>query len=375
MGDKGNEYSNTRHHEECLKIFIRHCDNRSECWSENFTHNHGNCTEWYDTYKAGYEQFLEYYHFQTTMCTFVFGPMILLGLVGNVISFVTWGKLTRQNSLSFLLRTLAVIDSCLLLGEVFRVLTNVITTFHVDGWLNTATDVLWPYTRAYIYPVTYMALLANILTSVCIGMNRYTVVCRPLQAARWCTVSIAQKQVICIVLFSVLALFPSFFECEIIKRTGGTLEVLCTWLDNKWYYYIYHVVCCFLVGSLTPFALISFFCVRMITTLRAARRQPIDRHGDRLRETRVTSMVLILLGVFIVCHIYWWIYRFCVTFLSYSLYRHICFAYALSFEELLMILNSSLNCWIYFAFIKEFRRTLCNKKCHRSETNQAYEMS
>ena len=333
-----------------------------------------------ETYKDDYEQFLEYYNFQTKMCTYVFGPTILLGLVGNVISFFTWGKLTHHNSLTFLLRTLAIIDSCLLFGEVFRVLTSVtiITTrFHDDGWLYTAAGVLWPYTRAYIYPLMYMALLANIQTSVCIGMNRYIVVCRPLQAPRLCTISHARKQVICIVLFSILTLLPSFFECKVIQTSDGSSTVLCTWLDNKWYYFIYHVGFFLVLGSLVPFGILLFFRVRIIITLRAARRQPIDRHGDRLQETRVTSMVLVLLGVFIVCHIYWWIQLFCVSFLPVdTFYSYIWITYGSSFADLLMILNSSINWWIYVVYIKAFQKTLCTKCCcRRSETNQAHEMS
>ena len=216
-----------------------------------------------------------------------------------------------------------------------------------------------------------MALLASILTSVCIGMNRYIVVCRPLQATRLCTSSHARKQVICIVLFSLLILLPSFFECKVIERADASPIELCTWVDNKWYKYIYNIGFYFIFGSLIPFGFLSFFCVRIIMTLRAARRQPIDRHGDRLRETRITSMVLVLLGVFIVCHVYWWIQLFCVNFLYHTAWG----TYALSFAELLITLNSSMNFWIYLWFIKEFRETLCNKFCHRSDTKQRGEHS
>ena len=55
-----------------------------------------------------YAQFIEYYHFRTITCTVIFGPLIVLGLVGNIVSFFTWGKLTHQNSLTFLLLALAL---------------------------------------------------------------------------------------------------------------------------------------------------------------------------------------------------------------------------------------------------------------------------
>ena len=287
--------------------------------------------------------------------------MILLGLVGNIISFFTWGKIAHQNALTFLLRALAVIDCCLLTGEVFRVLTDVdISIYYVDGWLYTTTEVLRPYTLVYIYPLIYMALLANILTSVCIGMNRYIVVCKPLQATQLCTTSNAWKQVICIVLLSLLIILPSFFECEVVKISDGSLMAMCTYFDNKWYYYIYHIGLYFIFGSLIPFGFLTFFCMRVIITLRTARRQPIDRHGDPLQETRITSMVFVLLGSFVVCHVYWWIQLFCVYFLPYDTFHsYIWGSYGLSFAELMIILNSSINWCIYCAFFNKFRRAIC----------------
>ena len=300
--------------------------------------------------------------------------MILQGIIGNVISIITLGKLTHQSSLTFLLRALAVIDFCILLGEVVRVLSGDSTIFYVDSWLYTVADVLWPYRRAYIHPLMYMALLANILTSVFIGMNRYIVVCRPLQAARLCTISIARKQVIFAVLFSVLAMLPTFFECQLKKTENGSVYIFYTLEHNKWYNYIYRVGFCFIFGSLIPFSSLSSFCVRIIITLRAARRQPIDRHGNRIQETRVTSMVLVILGSFIFCHIYWWFKRLCVNFLTDKFYRHVWDTYGSAFGDLLLILNSSINWWIYFVYIKEFRGKLCQKCCYRSETIQAYGM-
>ena len=361
------------------KFSVRNYSSWSECLikTKNVTYFDVNCARVYAIFADPYEYFLGYYHFHTKMCTFVFGPMILLGLVGNIVSFFTWGKIAHQNALTFLLRALAVIDCCLLTGEVFRVLTDVhISIYHVDGWLYTTTKVLGPYTHVYIQPLVYIALLANILTSVCIGMNRYIVVCKPLQATQLCTTSHARKQVICIVLLSLLFILPSFFECEVVNRSDGLLMAMCTFFQNKWYLYIYRIGLYFMFGSLIPFGFLTFFCVRVIITLYAARRQPIDRHGDRLQETRVTSMVLVLLGIFVVCHVYWWIQLFCVCFLpADTVHRYIWGTYGLSFAELVIILNSSVNCWIYCAFFNKFRRALCTKCSHRSETNQAYEMS
>ena len=146
------------------------------------------------------------------MCMFVYAPMILLGLIGNFISFFVLGKLTHQSSVTFMLRTLAIDDFVLLLCLVFRVFADdTATTFQVEGWLYTAADILWPYTRAYIYPLKYMALMANVLTSVSIFLNRYIVVCQPLEAARLCTTSHAKKQMTFVILVSISLLLPNFW--------------------------------------------------------------------------------------------------------------------------------------------------------------------
>ena len=348
-------------------------DNRSG-YLESSTYYYANSTEYHEEYH--YEQFMIFYQFRKNLCTFVFVPVILLGHVGNIMSFVTWGKMINQNAVTFLLRTLAIIDSCILLCSMFRMFTHKSATmFYVDDWFYTAADMLWPYTWAYVFPLTHIASLANILTSMCIGLNRYIVVCKPFHATRLCTVSRAKTQVICIILVSILVLLPSFFAIKVQTTRDGSPYIVNTLSNNKLYYYIYEIGCHIVCGSLVPFGILLFFCVRIIMTLRAARRQPIDRHGDRLQETRVTSMVLVLLGVFILCHIYWWIHLFCVFFLPDTFYYQMWKNYSLSCAEFLVILNSSVNWVIYSMYINEFRKTLCQRCCHPSQANEEFELS
>ena len=84
----------------------------------------------------------------------------------------------------------------------------------------------------------------------------------------------------------------------------------------------------------------------------------MTRHGDRLHDTRVTSMVLALLAVFLVCHIIWWIKNFLFMLLPHTFFHTMWFHYAVFGSDIILVLNSSVNCLIYFVHISEFRRTL-----------------
>ena len=145
-------------------------------------------------------------------------------------------------------------------------------------------------------------------------------------------------------------------------------------LHNKWYYYIYFTGCYCIFGSLIPFIMLLFFCVRIIT-LRAARKQPIDRHGDRLQNTKVTTMVLTLLAVFLVCDIIWWINNFVFMLSPHPFFYTMWFHYTVFVSDIVVVLNSSVNGFIYFVHIRECRRTLCRRCYNRPETTQAYELS
>ena len=91
---------------------------------ENSTHYYGNRSEIISNYTGYCEEFLVYYHHRTILYAFVFGPMISLGLIGNVIYFFTLAKLTHRNGVTFQLRVLAIIDFCLLRCLAFAVFTD-----------------------------------------------------------------------------------------------------------------------------------------------------------------------------------------------------------------------------------------------------------
>ena len=316
-------------------------------------------------------------HFYLMMAaTCVTAPLALMGLVGNIIAFHIFGKMERQNAVTFLLRSLAVVDSCclLILVPFFNWYWSIM---HGNGWIKTLASSLTPFMVVLVEPLYHVFLLVNAWTSVVIGINRYIAVCRPLHAARLCTISHAKKQIACVLLFSFAYSLPRFLQYKYIgsDKYVGLKDLFDN--SNPWYYYIYMAGCDSAFYSVTPFSILFFVCVRLAMTLRAARRQAMNRHGTRSADTRVTTMLVVLLGVFLVCQIPGIFDR--INGILYRLYgrsnlvEDIVLTYLV--WPICTIFNSSVNCLIYLAYNKQFRRKLCQGCTRGSTINYDYELT
>ena len=145
---------------------------------------------------------------------------------------------------------------------------------------------------------------------------------------------------------------------------------------NRLYYYIYVSGCDVLFTFLIPFCMLVFFIVLIVIAFRASRRQQLGRHGGLLADTRVTSMLLVLLGVFLIYHVYSWILNLLLELsVNYFPHGYIPLRYALQIAFMLAIVNSSVNCLIYLVYTKEFRLLLCERCIHCSSLNQDCELA
>ena len=307
------------------------------------------------------------------MVVFVTVPLASFGLVGNVVSFFTFGKLAHKNSVTFALRALAINDTFILLcmaPVLYTEYTGEGMSFRDNPCPITTAVGLDAYNRVYIHPLINIGVIVGTWTSVVIGMTRYIAVCRPLQAARLCTVSRTTRQILSIIVIAVIYVLPRFFEMEIRKKPDGSAFVVDALWNNKWYYYIYfcgvHLICVFSI----PFVVLVFFCVRLMAALRSAMRQPIGRHGGGKEiDTRITSMLVILIAVFLFCHGIFWVYNSRKFIFRTSSPVTPCIniksLYIRVFLYMVFISNSSVNCFIYLVYLREFRRKLCPKWCHR----------
>ena len=316
--------------------------------------NNSNYTTVAPDWQAADESYDRYKRYELIVYAYVGGPLILAGLIGNIIATCTLRKLKRQNVTIFLLRGLAFVDISVLLG--YAVL---FTCCCVDSC---KIRIDTPHVLFYIGAIFNIFISVNIWMTVMVGMNRYIALCRPLDAQRLCTTSRAKKHMIYIVLVSIVFELPGFFVPS---------------PHNKWYVYIFDFGYNQIALCLIPFSMLLFFTVRIIIALRASRRQQLGRHGGYQVDRKLTSMLLVLLGVFLVCHVFIRIMSLALNLYQFG-YRDADFLsllFGYTMGRVLYVLNSSVNCLIYIVFLKEFRGLLCKQRIHRAQQNEQYELS
>ena len=297
-----------------------------------------------------------------TILFIVNGLLALIGIMGNIISFFTFGKMPR-NATTFLLRGLAIIDSSFLL---------LTATAYAMLWAG-CRSALTSLTLSYVMASTHIACVAVVWTSVIIGMNRYIAVCRPLQAARLCTTSRARKELLCIILFSIAYALPRFFRNKLTKSVDGSKFIVTKLIDNMIWYKIFYIIGCEMAFRFViPFALLLFFSVRLITALREARKQALDFHGGRRVDNKVTLMLVTLILVFLICNAPNFIHNLLrIILMNDSQFSSSWTRTILShIADVLVIFNSSCNWVIYFAYMQDFRKKqcqICIRRCAQSK--------
>ena len=200
----------------------------------------------------------------------VIGLLVLLGLVGNIVSFLTFGKMPK-NATTFLLCSLAVIDSSFLLLTAIPLAMKL----YAVQWVG-CCDLSFRFITNFFTASSRIACMAVVWTSVITGMNCYIVVCPPHQAARLCTTSRARKQLLWTVLFSIVYALPRVFRYKSTK------------MSKAWQKYFYVIGCKMAFRLAIPFAMLLFFLRVNHCYTDSGQTQPLGLHGGRHVDSRVT---------------------------------------------------------------------------------------
>ena len=295
----------------------------------------------------------------------------VLGIIGNIIAYCTLGRIGTQNASTVLLRFMACVDTFLLLVLIFSIV-------QVHLFINLDSNTAWLCYMSNMFQalnVESITRTATIWTPVLIGIHRYFIVCRPLWAAQFCTIGNARKHSFCVIVFSVIVNLPKFFMYKtewVIPYEPCHVKGLTYMSNSDWYHIGYDKVCLTgLINYAIPVLSMLFITVRLLQTLHYSRRRRMGMRGgqDQSRDSRnVDMMVIVVLMVFLICHTAFPVARFLLVETS-VVWECILVVMILIF----VLLNCSVNVFIYVAFNRKFRKALC--KCPasavcRSNVNQ-----
>ena len=259
--------------------------------------------------------------------TLIVGTLVVVGLIGNSLTFVIFWKGNFKSSTTFLFLSLALVDSCLLLG--FFPFSTVPAFVKYTGWLQGYAS-LKPYFIVYLFPTILLTKTAAIWVIVLVAINRYIIVCLPLRAPRWCTLSKVKIQLAVVLIAAVVYNIPKFAEMRIeyvTKHTpnNDTLHFTITdftrFGEMRQFFYVYDTICLLIFLLVLPILTLTVITIRLVKAMNAHRRMQLERHSrSQQNDSNVTFSLVIVVIVFIVCQVPTFVFYVLAEVLPYEAY-------------------------------------------------------
>ena len=307
----------------------------------------------------------------------IVGTLVVVGIIGNSLTFVVFWKGNFKSSTSFLFLSLSLIDSALLL-VVFTVYTM---TAFVDytGWMQGFSE-LTPYLRVYMFPSALLAKTATVWVIVLIAVNRYIIVCLPLRAPQWCTITKVKIQLAIVLIAAVVYAIPKFAEYRIVHYTmfttsNGTSHRTSVGLsrfgEHSSFYRVYDSVFLLTFLLVLPILILTVLTIRLIKAMKAHRRMQFETQSrSQPDDGNVTFALVIVVIVFIPCQVPTFVY---FVLRDAFLLDYTCGTvgfYMGCIANILVVFNSAINFVIYTITNRRFRDVLLNTVCRRGERRQ-----
>ena len=212
---------------------------------------------------------------------------------------------------------------------------------------------------------------------VLIAINRYIIVCLPLRASQWCTVSKVKIQLAVVLIAAVLYEIPNFAECRVVhyatcNGTSHRIRVsLTSFGKHRSFYHVYDSVFRLIFLLVIPIFILTVLTIRLIKAMKAHRRMQTEMQSrSQPDDSNVTFALVIVVIVFIACQVPTFVRR---TLLDILLLDYTCGSvgfYMGCIADILVIFNSAINFIIYTLTNRRFRDVLLKNVCRRREQRQ-----
>ncbi|ELT90067.1 hypothetical protein CAPTEDRAFT_184853 [Capitella teleta] len=290
------------------------------------------------------------------------GGIGILGLIGNTLSVVVFITERSSRVAILLLQALAIADNiCLLTALVYIpfILGILPSLSTYSSTVNTVTI----YFQAYIEPLGFMAQMGTTWIVVLLAANRYFAICRPFQAQRHLTMFRTKIQITFVVIFSVVFNIPRFFQTRITTDPlNGHTKFERTSLETESNFgKIYTNALYTVLVLVLPFSLLLILNVRLICSLRASRSRLRMHSVNRIgaSENNITLVMIVIIVVFLFCLLP---DRLIPVFTTMLGTNSGCFLKVLlCISNLLFVINSSVNVFIYCLLRRRFRKLLVRR--------------
>ena len=333
-------------------------------------------------------EFRQYQTFRLWMDVFVVGPLCLAGIIGNTLAVIVMRIDNANKMVSFLLKALALADnaylvSCLLLQSLKAI-------SECTNWIP-SLKTTYPYAEPYIWPFASITQTTAIWVVVLVTADRYLAICKPFDKTKYLSSQRTRVVIFLIPLLATVYNIPRFFEFYTTEMPDYCLErnrILTrhtTLRKNRHYVIFYKTGAFFIFRMIIPLLILTILNCKLISTLNIAK---LDRakltnasHNNlnraRSRKDSFTLILVSVVSVFILCQTPDFLLRLIVSIRRFtgkhSLLTSLPYSYANTFTNMLLTLNSSINCVIYCVTGKRFRHILrrvlcghCPKSCKKS---------
>ena len=240
-----------------------------------------------------------------------------------------------------------------------------------SSWLQGYSS-LRPYFTVYLYPTILLTKTAAIWVVVLVAMNRYIIVCLPLRAPRWCTLSNVQIQLAVVLIAAVVYNIPKFAEKRVVyytthTRNNDTLQrpfaIFTRFGEMRQFFDVYDTIFLLIFLLALPILTLTVLTIRLVKAMNAHRRMQLEMQSrSQQNDGNVTFALVIVVIVFVVCQVptfVWYVLakvlpreaNDCGGFLFYTGY----------IVDMLVAFNSSINFVIYIIANKAFRDVFLEK--------------
>uniref|UniRef100_A0A914BZG7 G-protein coupled receptors family 1 profile domain-containing protein n=1 Tax=Acrobeloides nanus TaxID=290746 RepID=A0A914BZG7_9BILA len=279
-------------------------------------------------------------------------PIIgLMGLMGNAISGFIYSRKLMRSSMNMYLAALAISDTTIIITAFFLFFLESLR--RRNATLSKLFAILSPIT----FPLGLTAQTLSVYFTIAAALDCFVLVfASDVIKQRFCTRRTAKWMISCIIVLASIFNSPHLFEiyvisCWSIPYSQQLFDVCPSALrQNQAYFTIYYAYLYTIFMAVGPMVLLVVLNTAIIIVMRQSYTSAAVNSSNRT-DSDVFTLVLVVC-LFVTCNIL----PLTVNFLE--LLFDLINTYLIDLSNLMVVLNSSCNFLIYYAFGSQFRRTL-----------------